>query len=174
MISYHLNHSKRKFSKFGRFSKFLLIGNNVDGRVNVGTEVFQNYEEVKRKLPVIFRNLEFEGEWSLKLYQVPDNFSIHHQYGYYKVPSKGRLILDYSYMVAGDQIEISVSNTLIHISSISKSNDRYWQTKNGETENLNVYEEYVTVELIENIDGREIKNVEYSGDKNELFKDVFV
>ncbi len=174
MISYHLNHSKKKFSRFNRFSKFILIGNDIDGRVNVATETFQNYEEVKMKLPAIFKNLEFEGEWSLKLYQVPDNYSIQTKYGYYIIPSKGKLVLDYSYMVAGDSIEISLSNAFIHISSISKSKDRYWQTKNGETENLNVYEEYVTVELIENIDGREIKNVEYSGDKNELFKDVFV
>jgi hypothetical protein len=30
------------------------------------------------------------------------------------------------------------------------------------------------VELIENIDGREIKNADYRGNKNELFQDVFV
>lgn len=159
MISYYLNHTKRKFSKFDRYSKFVLIGNNIDGRVNVWTEVFQNYDEVKNRLPEIFESLEFEGEWTLKIYQIPDNFSIHHKYGYYKVPSKGRLVLDYSYMVAGDQIEISISNTLIHVSSISKSKDAYWKPKDGETDNLNVYEEYITIELIENVDGKEIKEI---------------
>jgi hypothetical protein len=62
MISYYHNHTKKKFSKFDRFSKFLLIGNNIDGRVNVWTEAFENFEEVKAKLPEIFSNLEYYGE----------------------------------------------------------------------------------------------------------------
>ena len=173
MISYYQNHSKRKFSKFDRFSKFLLIGNNIDGRVNVWTEAFENFEKVKSKLPEIFSNLEYEGEWTLKLYQVPDKYAIHHKYGYYKVPSRGRLVFEYSYMVEGEDIEFCITNSLIHVSSTSKYKGATWHTKKGEEDNLKVYEEYVTVELIEDIGGREIKNAEYRGDKKELFKDVF-
>lgn len=173
MIRYDLNHTKRKFSKFDRFSKFLLIGNNIDGRVNIWTEVFQDFEEVKAKLPEIFSSLEYEGEWTLKLYQVPDKYAIHHKYGYYKVPSRGRLVFEYSYMVEGEDIDFHITNSMIHVSSISKSKGETWNKKKGEEDDLKVYEEYVTVELIEDIDGREIKNAEYRGDKEELFKDVF-
>lgn len=174
MIQYTVNNKSSKFKRFDRFSKFVLIGNNIDGRVNVWTEEFQNFEEVKQNLPKIFKELDFEGEWTLKLYQVPDNYAIHHRYGYYKVPSRGKLVLEYSYMVAGDEIEIFITNKMIHIASISRSIDRYWKPVGEEKECLQIYEEYVTVELIENIDGREIKNNEYRGDKHELFKDIFV
>jgi hypothetical protein len=56
MIRYYHNHTKR------RFAKFLLAGNNIDGCVNVWTEVFQDFEEVKIRLPEIYANLEYEGE----------------------------------------------------------------------------------------------------------------
>lgn len=62
MIRYYHNHTKRRFSKFDRFSKFILIGNNIDGRVNVWIEAFENFEEVKIRLPEIYANLEYEGE----------------------------------------------------------------------------------------------------------------
>lgn len=169
MIQHTVNTKHSKFRRFDRFSKFVLIGNNIDGRVNVWTEEFQNFEEVKQSLPKIFQELDFEGEWTLKLYQVPDNYTIHHRYGYYKVPSRGKLVLEYSYMVAGDEIEIFITNKMIHIASISKSIDRYWKPIEEEKECLQIYEEYVTVELIENLDGREIKNAEYRGNIDELF-----
>jgi hypothetical protein len=79
-------------------SKFILIGNNIDGIVDVDQISFNNFEELKLKLPGILVNIECSGEWDLKLYQVQKNFKISKKYGYYKVPSSGKLILQHSYM----------------------------------------------------------------------------
>ncbi|WP_035759217.1 hypothetical protein [Flavobacterium tegetincola] len=79
-------------------SNFVLIGNNIDGSVDVDLIRFNNFEEVKLKLKSILVNLECFGEWDLKLYQVQKNFKISKKYGYYKVPRSGKLILRHSYM----------------------------------------------------------------------------
>ena len=43
-----------------KFSKFVLIGNNIDGFVNVNIVEFGNFEEVKFNLPGILGNLRYE------------------------------------------------------------------------------------------------------------------
>jgi len=95
IISYSAQSYKRSID-FN--SNFLLIGNNIDGRVDVDIVNFNNFEELKLSLPAILVNLECSGEWNLKLYQVPQQFKIIKKYGYYKVPSRGKLIFEHSYM----------------------------------------------------------------------------
>ena len=79
-------------------SNFVLIGNNIDGSVDVDIINFNDFEEVKSKLLNILVNIEYCGEWDLKLYQVQKNFKISKKYGYYRVPRSGKLILRHSYM----------------------------------------------------------------------------
>jgi hypothetical protein len=100
-----------------RFSKFVLIGNNIDGFVNIDVVEFENFDEVKMKLPSIVKSLKFEGEWNLSLYQIPDNFKIKHLYGYYIVPQKGKLILELSYMNVCKNVNVFISDAIIHVFS---------------------------------------------------------
>jgi hypothetical protein len=173
MIRYYHNHTKRRFSKFDRFSKFLLAGNNIDGRVNVWTEVFQNFEEVKIRLPEIYANLEYEGEWDTSLYQVPDEFRIHHRWGYYKYPNRGRLVFNYSYMDVGDNIELSISNSIIHFSGLSRTFEEARNSQNDEIHKFVIYEEYMTIELVEPIDGKIFTNFAYPGDFEHLMENRY-
>lgn len=85
MINFNQFRKIKKFNQFDRFSKFLLIGNNIDGFVRFGIQEFENFEEVKKKLPKIIEELKYEGEWKLSLYQVADNYRISYQYEYYRV-----------------------------------------------------------------------------------------
>ncbi|WP_318641690.1 hypothetical protein [Flavobacterium ardleyense] len=77
---------------------FLLLGNNIDGYVNVQNVLFTNYADLILRLPKILYNLECSGEWELKLYQVKDDYKIIKKYGYFKVPNKGKLIYRHDYM----------------------------------------------------------------------------
>lgn len=79
-------------------SKFILIGNNIDGYVDFNFCEFKNFETVVVELPEILYNLEAFGEWDLNLYQVKDSYQIRKKYGYYKHPKKGKLIYSHSYM----------------------------------------------------------------------------
>jgi hypothetical protein len=79
-------------------SNFILIGNNIDGNVNLDSITFRDFEDLKLRLPQIFDNLEYFGEWDLKLYQVSNSCQIIKKYGYYKIPNSGKLIFEYNYM----------------------------------------------------------------------------
>lgn len=79
-------------------SNFLLIGNNIDGYVSLNIITFRDFDDLKLRLPKIFYDLEYFGEWDLKLYQVANSFKIIKKYGYYKVPNSGKLIFQHNYM----------------------------------------------------------------------------
>lgn len=79
-------------------AKFILIGNNIDGFVNFKFCEFENFEDVKTKLPNILYELRGAGEWDLNLYQVPEKYKIAIKYEYYKVPKYGKLLYTHSYM----------------------------------------------------------------------------
>ncbi|GEM_PF-4974528 len=130
-----------------KFSKFVLIGNNIDGFVNVNIVEFANFEEVKFNLPRILMNLRYEGEWNLSLYQIPDNFRVRHLYGYYRVPFRGKLILDLSYMNIRKHVVTSITDALIHVYSHSDVQTDQRDNKTGKMLDGSVYEEYITVML---------------------------
>jgi hypothetical protein len=79
-------------------SNFILIGNNIDGYVSIDSITFAGFEDLKLRLPQIFDNLEYFGEWDLKLYQVCNSSKIIKKYGYYKIPNSGKLLFEYNYM----------------------------------------------------------------------------
>jgi len=79
MVEHKLKSKTKTVNRFNRFSKFILIGNKIDGYVSSSGNIeFNNYEEVKLQLPKIIKELEFGGEWRLTLYQVPHKYSIRH------------------------------------------------------------------------------------------------
>ena len=79
-------------------AKFLLLGNNIDGFVDIKMEEFENFEDLKSRLPQMLLHLESWGEWELNLYQITKPYRIIRKYGYFKTPSRGKLILKHSYM----------------------------------------------------------------------------
>jgi hypothetical protein len=79
-------------------SKFLLIGNNIDGYVNINKIEFDDFVSLKEKLTEILIKLECNGEWNVSLYQISKQYKIIKKHGYYMVPSHGKLILEHSYM----------------------------------------------------------------------------
>jgi hypothetical protein len=79
-------------------SKFLIIGNNIDGYVNIDIEEFDNFEDLKHKLPGLLTKINCSGEWDLKLFQIAKTYKIIKKYGYYKTPSHGKLIFAHNYM----------------------------------------------------------------------------
>jgi hypothetical protein len=124
----------------------MLIGNNIDGFVNVDMIEFNNFDAVKTLLPNIIKNLKYEGEWTLNLYQINGKLKIKRLYGYYKMPSSGKLILGLSYMNINKHREITINDGIIHVYSYSELDfDEYNEA--GQIENGTIYENYVTVLL---------------------------
>ncbi len=127
------------------FSKFVLIGNNIDGFVDVGLREFENFEDVKTRLPNIIKNLNYAGEWDLKLYQIPDQLKIKRLYGYYRIPLKGKLILELSYMNVDVNIEVFINDGMIHINTYSSLNFDEKDEETGIIKTGSVMEEFITV-----------------------------
>ena len=95
IISYSEQRYKRRLDIS---SKFLLLGNNIDGYVSVKKIEFENFENLKEKLPEILIKLECNGEWNVSLYQITKPYKIIKKYGYFITPSHGKLIFAHSYM----------------------------------------------------------------------------
>lgn len=89
---------KTYIRKINYSSRFILIGNNVDGHIDFDYHEFEDFEDLKENLRNILVNLYGVGEWKIDLYQTTKPFTIRKKYGYYKYPSKGKLIYSYSYM----------------------------------------------------------------------------
>lgn len=89
----------RKYKKqFKRYSPFLLLGNEIDGKILCEKKYdFRSYSELKKRIPKILTEIEGEGEWVFELYQVENDYRIWHRWGYYRYPNKGRKIFKYDY-----------------------------------------------------------------------------
>lgn len=129
--------SFRHFRQLDVSASFVLIGNAIDGTVNIGTHFFPDFEAMKAELPEIIGRLKGTGEWDISLYQVPDHFTIRQQYGYFEVPKPGKKIFSWGYMMAGQENEIHLNHQLLHLNSTS----RYEK----EADKTEVYEKYLTV-----------------------------
>lgn len=165
MISHHLTNKVKTVKGFNRFSKFLVIGNNIDGFVNIKQVEFKNWEDFKQRFPDIYQKINFAGEWSLKIYQVPDDYKIKYMYEYYKVPYKGKMIADIGYMqMAGKQLDVFISNGMIHFSSRSTDTTENWGKDKEDFEDTDIYEDFLTVILKEDIDNKTYSNDDYPGD----------
>jgi len=163
MINHYLTNKTHFFNGFNRFSSFVLIGNNIDGFVNIDVMEFATYQEAMSIIPGIFSNLKFEGEWNLSFYQVPNDFKIRHQYGYYKVPKKGRRVFDFGYMKAGKRNEIFLTPGMIHIATRSKDFERNRREKEVQVDYL-VYEEFYTTILREDLNRKSFDKDDYPGE----------
>ena len=102
-----------------RKSKFALFGNNIDGRVNHRLTIFENFNEVIETFPKILSEIEGFGEWSLTLYQIPDDFKIRHLYGYYRVPYRGKEILEIGYSWYTGTEEMIINENQLKVGDIN-------------------------------------------------------
>ena len=102
---------------FDKSSRFILIGNNIDGFVNFDMMEFENFDAVKFLFPNIIKNLQFEGEWDLKLYQINSPFKFKRLYGYYRVPAQGKLIFHLSYMNMARHRQVTINDAIIQVYS---------------------------------------------------------
>jgi hypothetical protein len=78
--------------------KFILIGNDIDGHVNFDFKEFQDFNELKTELPDILLNLRGEGEWSVSLYQVKENYRLKKKYNHFRIPVYGKQLYEFNYM----------------------------------------------------------------------------
>jgi hypothetical protein len=170
-ITHYLSNKISHFRGFNRYAKFLLIGNRIDGFLNFDTKVFNSYAEVKEFLPEIIYKIEAGGEWALELYQVPDNYKIRREFGYYKVPTRGKKVFRLGYMNFGSLVRCFIGNAVIHFES---------QSIHEETENFitspaittfSVFEENYTIHLHEIKDKLEFNLADYPGNLKELKKE---
>ncbi len=168
MVTHDFEVIKKVVKGFNRFSKFILLGNNIDGFVSVDFQEFDNFQLVIEQLPDIVKNLDYRGEWDLRLFQVPKDYTIDILYGYYKVPSKGTMIFELTYMMVGDENSVILSNSLVQF--ICKSFDAREKWDEDEHLEFEIMEEHYTFFLKERINGKKYKNIRYPGDFDELLK----
>ncbi|MEX0723905.1 MAG: hypothetical protein WD053_08510 [Gracilimonas sp.] len=93
-------YKERRYKKrIHRNRPFLLLGNEIDGRLFSDKKYFfKNLSELKKNLPETLTQIKGEGEWAFELYQVPSDYKIWHRWGYYKYPSCGIKLFKYDYM----------------------------------------------------------------------------
>ena len=96
---------------------FMLMGNDIDGFVDLKHYSFRNWQQVINELPGLVTNLECRGEWDLTLYQVPSlDVPIRKKYGFrYHCPAYRKTILQFSYMWFPEELaNIYVDYHVIH------------------------------------------------------------
>ena len=180
MITHSLLNKTKTVTGFNRFSKFLVLGNNKDGMVSIKHEEFENWADFTNRFPVMYKNIDFFGEWSLIIYQVPDDYKIKYQFGYFKVPNKGKIIADVGYMeIVGDHMDVFISNAIIHFQSRSLDSSENWDNDFDAVINIDydndiesdkdfvdseIYEQYLTIFLREKLDGKTFNDIDYPGD----------
>lgn len=115
-MKYPVHYTEKKFKRIiDKNSTFVLIGNNIDGRVNFSFCEFENFKKLSDELLGILSNLECCGEWNISLYQVKKPYKIWKKYEYYKYPSNGKLIFEHSYMNCPIREIIFKDNEIISI-----------------------------------------------------------
>jgi len=189
MIKHSLLNKTKTVTGFNRFSKFIVLGNNIDGFVNIGHEEFENWEDFTNRFPEIYRNIRFAGEWSLNIYQVPDDYRIKYQYGYFKVPNKGKIIAEIGYMeIVGHHMDVFISNAIIHFQSRTLDSTENWDHDFDTVINIDydndiesdkdfvdseIYEQYLTIFLREKLDGKTFNDIDYPGDAGRVHQEIY-
>ena len=108
-----------------------MIGNNIDGFVDIDVIEFQNFKDLKSRLPKLLYNIECAGEWNIRLYQITKPYKIIKKYGYFKTPSHGKFILEHSYMDYPIKLMQFLPNK-IHIICSSLEIIENWNAKSNE------------------------------------------
>ena len=168
MITYQLIKRFDIFENFNRFSTFLLIGNSGSGHVNIRAIRFDSFEEVIDRLPRIINDLAFYGKWDMSLYQVPIDYQIIEKPKGYQLPDKGRRILKLDHQIATTFMDIFVNFSMIHLALSNKGIQT--EISSGNTSFIiDMSENYLTIQLEENIHQKTIRLNQFNGNKDKLF-----
>lgn len=142
-MKYPVNYTEKIYKrKINPNAKFIMIGNNIDGNVDFDFCEFQNFEQLKLNLLNYLQNLKACGEWRIELYQVTKPYTIKRRYGYYKYPSRGKLIFTHSYMDCPIKEIIFQNKQIIFIGSFIEVEE------NWHYENQDFYKYDLTLEVI--------------------------
>lgn len=93
-------YKERRYKKrLNRYRPFLLLGNQIDGRLFCDKVFeFKNLKDLRERLPNALFQIKGEGEWDFELYQVPKEYKIYFRLGYYRYPNRGTKLFRYDYM----------------------------------------------------------------------------
>lgn len=122
-------------------SKFILIGNAINGAIDFDMEIFNDFHDVMLRFPSILKNIKGSGEWDVKLFQVPDHYRITCQKGIYKKPNYGRIIYTYSYMDKPVREVTFRKNEMIILHAHLHS----WKNQHTKNEEFLQFELYLTI-----------------------------
>jgi hypothetical protein len=140
-----------KYKYFDRFSKFVLIGNDIDGFITIDFVEFKDFEDVKKRLKKIIETVQFRGQWDLKFFEVADNYEIEILHGYYKVLKEGNLLFAMNpSQNIGDLIKLFVDDSIIHFHFLSEHIECDDNCEEDELKiDANVVEHFLTIFLFD-------------------------
>lgn len=157
---------------FNRFNQFHLVSESIDGGVSAKSQWFANFEEVKIKLPEIIENLEFFGEWSLSLIQLPFGFIQKATSMKNELPEKGIKIFELSYMNFSPYSRVIITNSLIHFYSELLEGKEDWEQTDPSI-NFETTETNITILLNEEIHEVRFQEEDYQGDVDLIYKKYY-
>lgn len=168
MISLDIKKESILFNDFDRYSKFLLIGNSINGYVNVKVKEFNCYEEVIQNLPRIINDLAFYGNWDLTLYQVTRVYKLEEKPKKYFFPKNGKKIFQIDAKIATSFMDIFVNFSIIQLVFYEKT---IVQKKDKEqiVYSIELKEKYITILLEEHPKNFNISLKNYHGNQDKLF-----
>jgi hypothetical protein len=140
-----LSHTKQNYkTHLDKHAKFILIGNNIDGHVNVDCIEFENYTVLQEQLPKVLTNVQCRGEWRITLYQYTEPYEIQTEYGYYKSLKEGAVLLNHDYMdvpmVQMDFFEDRIELICAHVEASEN-----WDTDADDFQQYEVCTEIITL-----------------------------
>lgn len=155
---------------FNRFHQFFLIPDRIDGGLSAEFQQFENFEEVKSQLPKIIEELEFFGEWALRLIQVPKSKRVNSDIDF--ILRNGIEIFEISYMNFNPNSRVFLSNSLIHFYSHQILGEEDWE-RIDPTVNFEIEETFITILLKEEINEVQFLEENYPGDIDLIYKKYY-
>lgn len=155
---------------FNRFHQFFLIPDRIDGGLSAEFQQFENFEEVKRQLPKIIEELEFFGEWALRLIQVPKSKIVDSDIDF--ILRNGIEIFEINYMNFNPYTKVFLSNSLIHFYSELIDGEEDWEEIDPSI-NFDIEEPHITILLKEEINEVQFLEEHYPGDIDLIYKKYY-
>lgn len=171
-ITHSIYSENHQVNGFNRFHHFFLIPESIDGGVNASFHQFVNFEEVKSQLPETIEKLEFFGEWTLRLLQVPKSKIINREPDIEFIRDNGKKIFEISYMNFNPNSKVFISNSLIHFYSELIDGEEDWEEIDP-TLNFEINETNITILLKEEIDEVRFLEKHYPGDVDLIYKKYY-
>jgi hypothetical protein len=169
-FKHSINSEINQIDGFNRYHQFFLIPDRIDGGLTADFQQFENFEEVKRHLPKIIEELEFFGEWALRLIQVPKSKRVDSDIDF--ILRNGKEIFEISYMNFNPNTKVFLSNSLIHFYSELIDGEEDWEETDPSI-NFEINETNITILLNEEIDEVRFSSENYPGDVDLIYRKYY-